>query len=84
MLGHTSRIQGPTSSGSGRRPAEVVRVPLDSVVERLDPFAVQKTQDTLLELSSALAQEISHKRRLLGDGFVEDGSECALYLEPRL
>jgi len=59
---------------------EVIRVFLDTVVERLDVFAVQETQHALLQLSRALPGNDLHEPSLISDRFVDDRAKRGLDL----
>jgi hypothetical protein len=58
--------------------AEVVGILLDLAIS--DLRSVEKPQDTLLQLDGTLAREDFDERRLVGDGFINDGVKSPLDL----
>jgi hypothetical protein len=59
-------------------PTEVVRVLFDPVVELLDLLLIEKTQYSLLQLSTAPTGNDLNQTDFLLDGFVDDGSQRAI------
>jgi hypothetical protein len=56
-------------------PSKIVRVLLDSVIERLNLLLVEKSQYALLELAASLARDDLHQPNSLLDRFFDDASK---------
>ena len=59
---------------------EVVRVLLYPVVEGLDLLLLKETQDVFLQGTRTLPGDDLHQGSLLGNGLVDDGAKCPVYL----
>jgi hypothetical protein len=54
--------------------AEVVRVFLNPVIERLDVLLIEEPQNALLQLSGTLSRDDFDQGRLLRNGLGDDGA----------
>jgi hypothetical protein len=63
---------------------EVVRVLLDSVVQRLDLLPVEESKHALLQLSRSLTGSDLDKRNLLGDCLLDYRMKSRSISSPRL
>src|SRR4051794_8792923 len=63
-------------------PAEVVRVLLDAVIERLDILLVEESEHMLFQGARALAWYDLDQRRLLGHRFIDDRAQRPVDVRP--